>query len=177
MRAQPNLWFIDDIFEIRLLEADWQRVKQTAMQREISYSWVVRICIFAMISKHRKKIDYQFTQKSLALKQEYKFQRGKSFHRHLLCLYGDDAHCIRLEASRLGITVSHFIRLALREFLDKIDVMSTYDLVMKGVKINRKIDTTQAVFGMELQIKKVIILPFERESYSDFKPFKPWHYG
>ncbi|MDH4199833.1 MAG: hypothetical protein OEV66_05555, partial [Spirochaetia bacterium] len=46
---------------------------------------------------------------------------AQQYHRHIMCLYGDDEKLIRLAAMRLGITVSHLIRMALYWFLPKLE--------------------------------------------------------
>ncbi len=129
-RNRPH---VESILEIRLCPDTWEKVRQIARIKKVSYSWVVRYSLFRLIKRNRPSQYLYFSGgfpfeilsrelKWLKLKSKVEKRRTGSNlkHRHRLCLYGEDELYIRLVAAQLRCTMTHLVRLALERFLDSI---------------------------------------------------------
>ncbi|MES0489252.1 MAG: hypothetical protein ABUK01_04620 [Leptospirales bacterium] len=130
---------IDNVLEIRLSPLSWNKIKWVAVNKNRTYSWVVRYAIFRMIKRsgqfHPDGENVGLRSAKIAkLNDLMRSERGNSQkkHRHRLCLYGKDELFIRIAAAKMGCTMSHLIRLSLTMYLD--------DLVSKFPYIGRSRD-------------------------------------
>ena len=173
MKVPGNLLFIREVFEIRLRPEVWQRVRKIAQQNQLSYSWIVRLCLFKCFRKG-VKIDQNIISLRRHLRGEI-WQLGQSkLHRHMLCLYGDDSNFLRLAASKVGLTITQFVRIALALHLDDVEAelnMNSLDVVFKGTKMFRD-NGFQKLFGMEFHITDYAFKPFSRDSYWEYSPIQ-----
>jgi len=110
---------ISNLWEIRLSPKLWARVIFAARSKNVSYSWIVRYCVFRLAK--RKCLRMFPAMENLSRKIRENQPRAEKCHRHMLCLYGADEKLLRLRALQLGITVSMMVRLALEWFLFKIE--------------------------------------------------------
>lgn len=125
--AQP-----DHILEIRLPIELWRRIKGAAKLHGVSYSWVVRFCLFRLIMRpspltylgqdmawrRLKGIDSKFYFRNLRAVAQ---KSAGAFHRHRLCLYGEDELYIRMVSAMLGVSMTHLTRLALECNLERLE--------------------------------------------------------
>lgn len=134
---------IANIWEVKLEKEVWERVCKVAKERQCTFSWVTRYCVFRLARKKNLIMRPAMENHSCKIKKIYQGQ--KKLHRHMLCLYGDDEMLIRLAALRLGVTVSHLIRISLYWFLPKIESRQVTwpQIFYHGTKICRFIDTTR----------------------------------
>jgi len=118
---------VDNILEIRLPYLSWNKIKCVAVNKNCSYSWVVRYAIFRMIKRNKQihsedEILVRRSKKVARLNELVQSERVNSEkkHRHRLCLYGQDELFIRMSAAKLGCTMTHLVRLALALYLDEL---------------------------------------------------------
>lgn len=120
------------VLEVRLPEELWRRIKVMAERHGVTYSWVVRFCLFRLIMRSQPLNYIGFRMKrdplrGAAPKLYYRNLRAVAqksagaFHRHRLCLYGEDELYIRIVAARLGVTMTHLVRLALECNLERVE--------------------------------------------------------
>lgn len=129
---------IAEIWEVRLPQGLWLRVRKLAMNQGQTFSTVTRLCAFELAEMDPKSAP----AKLRALKKKDREEYGEgSHHRHMVCLYGEDARLLRLAALQMGISVSAFIRLALRLYLSLLAMefhskgAQSWELVFwKGIK-------------------------------------------
>jgi hypothetical protein len=110
---------ITEIWEVRLPQTLWRKVRHISKGRRITYSMISRFCAFELAE--RGALRWRKVLKSLHARDKQEYAQG-DHHRHLVCLYGEDAQLLRLAAMRLGISVSALIRLALRLYLRHFDM-------------------------------------------------------
>ena len=110
---------IADLWEVRLPQGLWLRVRNLAMNQGQTFSTVTRLCAFQFAEMNHKNWPRKLAELKRRDKEEYS---GGVHHRHMVCLYGEDARLLRLAALQMGISVSAFIRLALRLNLTKLAV-------------------------------------------------------
>ncbi len=112
----------DHVLDIRLCRKTWQKILYIAAKKKCSYSHVVRYCVFRLIRRNdftgisKRSKRYYHSLERLARKK----QTATQFHRHRLCLYGDDELFIRMVAARTGCTMTHLVRLALEWHLENL---------------------------------------------------------
>lgn len=97
--------------------------------RGVSYSWVVRYCLFRLISR-RDPVAFFAGAGSEGAKggvitatnrRAYCQKFAGAFHRHKLCLYGEDEATIRVVACQLGVTMTHLVRFCLEYGLEALE--------------------------------------------------------
>ncbi len=112
---------IAELWEVRLPESLWKRLVCIARSNCITYSTVTRYCAFRLAERSTLRQNRCLKMMKQADLQTYKTEKS---HRHMVCLYGQDADLLRLAAMRLGVSVSCLIRLSLRLFLRHFDMES-----------------------------------------------------
>lgn len=108
---------IAEVWEVRLPTRLMDTLRKIAGQRGKTLSTITRFCSLPLAD--RTKLRWLRHMRSLQKLDKQEYSQGRH-HRHLVCLYGDDALLLRLAALRLRISVSAFIRLALRLYLNSI---------------------------------------------------------
>ena len=179
MKASANRLKIEDVFEIRLTQLTWQQIRQNAIKQRLSYSWIVRLCLFKLQTEASVR-DSEIELLHQKLKAAYGTNQQK-LHRHQLCLYGSDGAYLRLLAHSLGFTISQLVRIAIAKYLDQVitELAQGYDVVKQGTKIFRKISNLkQAV--MKFHNKQLYFEHFLETSYwpyvplIDYRRLVPW---
>ena len=185
---------IANLWEVRLSPELWNRVKKIAKYENVSYSWIVRYCVFRLA--RRKCIRMFPAMENLSRKIRKTQPQSDKCHRHMLCLYGTDEQLLQLRAMQLRISVSLLIRLGLEWFLPKFEKGIEYDIRIRtgqigytggaakaikkgkgtyiwsadffwrGIKLNAKIRFN---LGNLYNLPEKIIVEFARFKYSD------WH--
>ncbi len=123
------------ILEVRFSDEIWSRVVRVARIRKTTFSWVVRYCLFRLI-KRRKPLKYILNvtiRESLKSNENENFEsvwesairqkKCKRFHRHRLCLYGEDELFIRVIAGILNCTMTHLVRFSVEKSLSFLEKM------------------------------------------------------
>ncbi len=105
---------ITDVWEVRLPQPLWQRIRATAKAHRTTFSTITRLCVFELAERSSLRMRAAFTNMAKTNSTECKVG---DLHRHMVCFYGEDVLLVRMAAMRLGITVSAFIRLALKLYL------------------------------------------------------------
>jgi hypothetical protein len=105
---------ITELWEVRLPIRLWNQIKRIAALRRLTYSTVTRFCAFRLAERSSLRWRRKLRELHAQDKREYK---AGQLHRHIVCLYGEDAKMLRLAAIELGVTVSALIRLTLRLYL------------------------------------------------------------
>jgi hypothetical protein len=92
--------------------------------------------------RHPLKMNIAMEKRSNYLKILSK--ERNPLHRHMLCLYGEDEKLLRMAAMNLNITVSHFNRIAIYQFLPDIEQLKVtwHHIYYRGTKICRYLDLT-----------------------------------
>lgn len=108
---------ITEIWEVRLPHRLWAIIKQLSAQTGVTYSTITRLCVFHLAERSHLRLGKAF---QTVKKQDMVEYKQAVHHRHMVCLYGEDARLWRLAAMQMGISVSCLIRLALRLYLHKI---------------------------------------------------------
>ena len=108
---------ITEIIEVRLPLALWRKVYTLARHYRLTYSTVTRLCVLHVAEAQKPYPEEKLARLKQQDKEEY---AAGDHHRHLVCLYGDDARLLRLAALQMGISLSVLIRLALRVHLGAI---------------------------------------------------------
>ncbi|GAB4434038.1 MAG: hypothetical protein OHK0011_17150 [Turneriella sp.] len=106
---------ITDVWEVRLPPRLWAQICAHARKRRKTFSTITRLCVFALAE--RSGLRWRRKLKELHEQNRAECSRAERLHRHMVCLYGEDVRLVRLAALELGVTVSAFIRLALRFYL------------------------------------------------------------
>ena len=109
---------ICDIWEVRLSSRLWQHLRKIASIRRCTYSTITRFCIFQLAEFEQLRCTALFTRINSEIRKDSVI--ACQFHRHMVCLYGDDVKLLRLAAMQLNMTVSAFIRLALWRYLPRL---------------------------------------------------------
>ncbi len=105
---------ITDVWEVRLPVPLWNRMKAAAKEHRTTFSTITRLCVFELAERSSLRMRGVFKEMCVANRAEC---QGADLHRHMVCFYGKDVQLVRMAAMRLGITVSAFIRLALKLYL------------------------------------------------------------
>ncbi len=105
---------ISEVWEVRMPPRLWRSVCSAAHRRHTSFSLISRFCVFALAERSHLRWRRGLSELFQIDKREY---AEGNHHRHMVCLYGEDARLLRLAALQLGISVSGLIRLALRFYL------------------------------------------------------------
>ncbi|GAB4423376.1 MAG: hypothetical protein OHK0011_03210 [Turneriella sp.] len=105
---------ITELWEVRLPQRLWLRLRRLAEEQGRTFSTVTRLCAFQLAEKKLERGQKKL--QNLINQDKVEYAQG-GHHRHMVCLYGEDARLLRLAALQMGISVSAFIRLALRLYL------------------------------------------------------------
>jgi hypothetical protein len=115
LRDKPTL--ITELWEVRLPVRLWQEIRRVARLRHCTYSTITRFCAFRLA----ERASLRWRKKLLQLRaQDSREYKEGQLHRHMVCLYGEDAKMLRLAAIEMGVTVSALIRLTLRLYLRRL---------------------------------------------------------
>jgi hypothetical protein len=163
---------ISELWEVRMPMALWRKLCQTAQSRGTSFSWISRFCAFALAERNRLSWRRKFLELRDIDLQEYS---AGNHHRHMVCLYGEDARMLRLAALQWGISVSALIRLSLRFYLRYFDMdvhskryVSDACLFWKGIK---------RWIAIPLTAENHLSLPTQRTfTFQSFPPERRWRY-
>lgn len=108
---------ITEIWEVRLPEKLWRILQRHAVTRKKTLSTITRFCALPLADRGGLRWFSWMLELQKLDREEY---AASPHHRHMVCLYGEDALLLRLAALRLRISVSAFIRLALRMYLQRL---------------------------------------------------------
>ena len=156
---------ISNLWEVHLDVETWDRMKKAAYLRNCSFSWISRYCVFRLARK--KSLKMHSAMEILSKEVKTKHKNSKSYHRHIICLYGDDEKLLRITAMQLNMTVSHLIRFALTWFLPKMEskLFDNRHIYYYGTKICRYLDLSR-----KTQLK----LPFYDTIFYTKWPIESW---
>ena len=137
---------IQNVWEVKIQQDVWEKIQSLAQTKEVTYSWIVRFCVFRAITTNKKPdFDVENPTATGAIsasagvpENETLDDPEKKLHRHKLCLYGEDEKLLRISAMEQGITVSAFIRLCLDQFLGTIENVEYAELFSKGIKLGKE---------------------------------------
>jgi len=139
-----TIFDVEEVWQVRIQNNIWQSIRIQAIKRKTTYSWIVRYCVFRFLSDQSFQLDENFIE--LYLKSKAIFftdsdneTTEKDYHRHQLCLYGDDIRVIKMIATMFDINVTDLVRMALIRFLplfgeNKVD---EEDFYWHGIKITK----------------------------------------
>jgi len=166
MKVQLNKLKVTNIFDVSLAGIQWSKVKELRNLHEVSYSWVVRLCLFKFVAMNGEWND----QLKQANYEETKLRQNKNNinHRHKLCLYGDDALQVRVIAYKLGLTVTQLVRLSLQMYIHEL-----YCKISKDYLVNFGIKILKTVMDYRYNLLK---RPFSRETYRPYRSMRGFRY-
>ncbi len=151
----------ENILEIRLSLQTWDRVIATARAKRRSYSWIVRYCVFRAIDRKRPLRLCAYHEAACRQK------RSPGFHRHRLCLYGEDEFLIRVTAGRIGCTMTHLVRMALEWNLPRLSIAGkggvAHQMGLYWLGIKRKKDGEFPILFTDRT--SLLFTPFPQTSY------------
>ena len=135
---------ISHALELRLAPAQWNRIKVVAWLRQRTYSTITRYCVLKLARRcslrRNKRMDLAEASVSRGMKI------AQDYHRHVMCLYGDDEKLIRIAAMDLGMTMTAFARLAIEMYLGSLAMenhsrtrVSDRDLTCEGIRFIEEI--------------------------------------
>ncbi len=158
---------IRELWEVHLSVETWQQIRTISRKRKTSCSALVRYCVFRLISAENLRWNALYEKAHRAGSG-----RGTHYHRHLLCLYGEDVVQLRLAAMQLRITVSALVRLALKLYLPRLAMeihsrkyVSDEKLFWHGTKFWQKIHFRALHHNRQPMITQQL-----------FQSFLPWHW-
>ncbi len=151
---------VDAVLEIRICSDVWNQVRQVALLRGKTYSWVVRYTVFRLFKRQcpqryigylgnpRFQIFHRTVPHFAKINSEAWERRSMNSdkHRHRLCLYGEDELFIRVVAANLRCSITHLVRVALLKYLSSM-------LYLKGGVRNLRARLMQEAFLFWLGIK------------------------
>lgn len=163
---------IAEVWEVRMPLSLWQLVSGTARCRGTSFSLISRFCAFGLAERNR--VRWLAGLRTLRELDKREYAKG-NHHRHMVCLYGEDARLLRLAAVQLGISVAALVRIALRLYLRHLAVdfhsrryVTDACLFWKGIK---------RWIAIPLQAKNDWTLPVHRSfTFQSFPPECRWGY-
>ena len=163
MKAIGNIVFADEIYEIRFLQSTWQNIRKQAELHELTYSWIVRLCLFRFLRTLKRDARMHQAHRSVRFKLAMNEQ---PLHRHMLCLYGRDGDHLRVVAARFGLSITQFVRIAVELELEQVSLELTQglDVVRHGTKI------FMALSGIEKPV-----MEFHNRQV-EFKHYRPGFY-
>jgi len=137
MKVKENRWNISDVFEVRISVDVWRRIKAAAEINGKTYTWITRYCLFQLIYKS----DWRWTDQMELIHLDLKEQNVVEIHRHMLCLYGDDALNLRCAAAQLGLTINQLVRISIALYLIRVEkgIATKTDLFWYGIKLCKKL--------------------------------------
>ncbi len=163
---------ISEVWEVRMPSSLWREVCSTAQRRGTSFSLISRFCAFALAERNQLRWRRGLSELREIDRDDY---ASGNHHRHLVCLYGEDARLLRLAAIQLEISVSALIRIALRLYLRRLAVdihsrryVSDSCLFWKGIK---------RWIAIPLNATNDLTLPTQRSfTFQSFPPEQRWGY-
>ena len=144
---------VDYTWEVRIPRKIWEKVKERADQQDVTYSWVVRFCVFTALKKSNQKrfneavVEFHNRRNIGATKKE-------SHHRFQMCLYGEDQSWLRIRAMEVKTSVTSLILTSLLMFLDDLEKFSqsTRTSVQQVIKVFRSCNT-KCDFSSEIPLR------------------------
>ncbi len=109
---------ITEIWEVRISQALFGKIRQLAAQRHVSYSSITRYCVFRLIAPARTQWQPLWRRAFDSMRAANK--APTPMHRHMVCFYGEDIKLLQLAALNLRISVSDLIRIALWLYLPRL---------------------------------------------------------
>lgn len=167
MRCQKQPLFkikepIANVWEAQIDLELWQRIVKVKKLLKVTYSSVVRFCVFRMIDS---RIDFE----SIAMDIHSCCKPGRrNSHRLQLCLYGNDEKRLRILALKIGVPVVQFIRIAILKYLHILE---------KIRKINYKKNEPQKVRKFIKQVLHIKDSVFSNRSQERWHNFIMSYYG
>ena len=141
---------IANVWEVVLAPGVWDDVVAVAGRQGVTYSWVVRACIFKLLANR----NLLSNKKSIVIHSKKVKVRGLSRHtghRHMLCLYGEDEKRLRMAALQQGLAVSVLLRIALSLYLGHL-------FNKKSLNKSGTIKVVRAAFFQQLWQRKFLVL-------------------
>ncbi len=161
---------ITHLLEVHLAPIHWNRIKLCSWQRRRSYSTITRYCALRLARKCSLRWTPKLRQTAVGVKQGLAI--AKDMHRHMMCLYGDDAKIIRLAAIELGLTITGFVRLAIELYLPTLvmekhnqRLVSNANLTWEGIRFIQDIQIFAVNGGSRPFYRNLSCLCFDPDSY------------
>lgn len=161
---------ITHLLEIRVAPVHGNQIQLANRQRRRTYSTLTRYCSLRLARKCSLRWTSKLRQKHATVVQD--IAEAQEFHRHLMCLYGDDVKLIRLAAMELGLTLSAFVRLAIELYLPVLAMekhsrwfVSNEDLTWEGIRFIQEIQIFAVNGSARPFYRNLSCLPFEIDSY------------
>lgn len=162
---------IHDIWEVRISESIWKRIRATSLKYSVSFTCVTRYCTFRLGEKGNHLRTDKFGRVLSQLRSSH--NGNQALHRHMACFYGEDVKLVRLAAMEMGVSVSMFIRLALVLYLPRFEMeihsrkaVTPAELFWRGIK--RWIEIAQ------LKINNFSMPTYRHFTFSSFPPDNWW---
>lgn len=161
---------ITSILEARLAPIQWNSIKIAVSQRRRTYSTISRYCVLRLA----KKCNLRWTRKlhDTQIGVERGIAHAREFHRHQMCLYGEDEKLIRLAALELGITMTAFIRLAIQLYLPTLaminrghNFVTDSRLTEEGIRLIQKVQIFARNGGPYPLLRTLCCVYFDPLSY------------
>jgi len=163
MRVPHNKLKISEVFEIGLRIDHMREIVKLAKMHKVTLSWITRVCIFRLIEDYENRMP-EIQLGDAAEKEDLQEAKEKrqGLHRHMLCLYGKDSVRIRYLASKLRLTITQFVRIALILFISTLSVVIDKKVLVEiGIKF---------VVSIIENLNNYTKIWFEQEDYWAFKP-------
>jgi hypothetical protein len=93
-KASRGRLHIANVWEVHLDFETWGRLRSAAEKQKCTYSWISRYCVFRLIRKKNIRMHKAMEFHSNNLRKMVK--NNSEYHRHLLCLYGEDEKLLTL---------------------------------------------------------------------------------
>ena len=139
-------------------------IQKAAKASNTTYSWIVRSCVFKMVTEEGDLIKNKATE----IHSPKPISRSEG-HRLQLCLYGDDEQLLKGVAFHHSISVSKLVRLALFLLLRSLFTLpvSKSRLVIIGLKKADKVEKLFDLLNPELCLQRIKYISFSPWSASD----------
>ncbi len=161
---------ITHLLEIRLAPIHWNRIKLASWQRRRTYSTITRYCTLRLARKCSLRWTPKLQVAATGVRQGLEI--AQDIHRHMMCLYGDDAKLIRLAAIELGLTITGFVRLAIELYLQTLvmekrsqRLVSNASLTWDGIRCIENIQIFAINGGARPFYRNLSCLCFDPDSY------------
>lgn len=197
MKAIPNLYFINEIFEVQISQTEWQKICAISQKFEYTFTATTRLCVFQLMRRglNRTEVfEYKRYLKRkylgwlevgpeqgmlMTLGERQVWQRPSSrcepLHRHMLCLYGNDAMQLRVMAAHYGLSISDFVRIALELFLPSLEndlVSGRVNIVRHGIKVYEICEIAPVKsYDKDFHNQTIKLSRYKPDSYWGWRPF------
>lgn len=166
---------IKDVWQILIDVKTMQRIRQIAIKRKTTLSWVVRYCTFKYISSRpliwNKKAQELFDATNPNRRKKLDFNFENKWHRLQLCLYGSDIRTLQITALQMDITVSDLVRMAIQNIIDELTSIppSNTEWYWKGIKLIANYLPSPGIDHSKIMCIFWEFIPFAKEDYKYMK--------